>query len=36
MVQLTRKTSNSLFDVLEDWNTYLSQEENSLNMMLTQ
>ena len=30
MVRLERESSNSLFDTLEDWNTYLKQEDIDL------
>jgi len=30
MVRLERESSNSLFETLEDWNTYLKQEDIDL------
>ena len=30
LVRLERKSSNSLFEALEDWNTYLKQEDIDL------
>ncbi len=30
MVRLERESSNSLFEVLEEWNTYLEQEDIDL------
>ena len=30
MVRLERESSNSLFEVLEEWNTYLKQEDIDL------